>query len=151
MNGASNWMQVSAGGLLTRPQAPFFRGQLQGRGAPYWGIPLLVTADVNRGNCWNDATGYFTCPVAGYYMVTMGGIMGGMPSFGYPRIFKNGGTNVFTHWNHASNWHYCNLSGIMSCAAGDNICYVKDPAEGTASAGIYGSAGHQMFSIALMA
>jgi hypothetical protein len=150
-SGATSWMRVNASGIVTRPQTPFMRGQLIGRGAPYSGTPLLVTADLNIGGCWNNATGYFTCPVAGYYMVTMGGIMGGMPSYGYPRLYKNGASNVFTHWNHTGSWHYCNLSSIMSCAAGDTISYGLNAAEGTASAGIYGESGHQMFSIALMA
>lgn len=151
-SGATPWMNVNASGILTRPQTPFFRGQLTGRATYYTAIPLLVTADVNRGGCWNNATGYFTCPVAGYYLVTMGGIAGlNTPSYGYPRIYKNGATNVFTHWNHNGSWHYCNLSAVMSCAAGDNISYGKDPAEGTAGAGFYGGGGHGMYSIALMA
>ncbi len=146
-----NWMKVNASGIVTRPQAPFMRGMLQGKGNPYngGGGSLLVTAQVNRGNCWNDATGYFTCPVAGYYMVTAGGIVG-PPSTGYFYIQKNGVTVVYTHWNHTSNWHYVSLSSILSCAVNDSIRYLIG-SPNPATAGMYGDANHQMFSIALMA
>jgi C1q domain len=151
LDAASNWMKVNASGILTRPQTPFFRGHLTGRGAPYngGGGSLLITALVNVGNCWNDATGYFTCPVAGYYMAQTGGICG--PSgTGYLYIQKNGADMNFTHWNHSSNWHYVSLSSVVSCAASDTIRFViKSP--NPATAGMYGEVNHQMHSIALMA
>ena len=152
VDGAVNFMQVNASGIVTRPQAPYMRGQLSGKGgSPYnnGGNALLVTADVNRGSCWNNATGNFTCPVPGYYMATMGGICG-PAGYGYPRIRKNGGDYVFGHWNHAANWHYVSLSAIVLCSAGDTIHFAIQ-AGSPANAGIYGEGGHQMFSIALMA
>lgn len=149
LDGASNWMSVSAGGVLTRPQTPYMRGQLNGQTNPYSGNPMLVTADVNTGP-WNNATGYWTCPVAGYYLATMGGICGGMASSGYIYIYKNGSTICFTHWNHSGSWHYCSLSVIASCAAGDTLSFgLQSP--NPANAGMYGQSGHQMFSIALLA
>ncbi len=149
-SGATNWMKVDANGILTRTRTPFMRGQLTGRGSPYNGNPLLITADVNIGNCWNNANGYWTCPVPGYYMVIGGGIMGGMASYGYFRIYKNGGQQGFTHWNHSGTWHYVNLSCIVLAAAGDTISYGVDPGS-PANAGVYGAGGHGMYSIALMA
>jgi hypothetical protein len=147
-SGATNWMKVDANGILTRPQTPFMRGQLTGRGSPYSAIPLLVTADVNVGGCWNNTTGTWTCPVAGYYMVTGGNIMGSASSYGYFYIQKNGTDVIFTHWN--ASWHYVTMSGIIQCAAGDTLRYVIK-GQSPASAGAYGVGGHCMYSIALMA
>ena len=146
----ANVMKVNASAILTRSITPFMRGQFQGRGAPYnaGGGPLLVTADVNIGSCWNDATGYFTAPVAGYYMATLGAIAN--QNSGYPNILKNGGGYSQQHWNHTADWHYVSLSAIVNLAANDNICWIIQ-SPGPATAGFYGNGGHQMFSIALMA
>jgi hypothetical protein len=150
LDGASKWMGVSESGILTRPQTPYFCGKLTGRGAPYKpadGNPLLITADVNQGSCWNNATGYFTCPVAGKYLITGAGIMSA--NSGYFYIRKNGVEQIYTHWNHASSWHYVPISLILQCAASDYIYYTLERVS-PATAGIYGETGHQMFSIALM-
>jgi hypothetical protein len=145
MGGASNWMSVNANGILTRGQTPFMRGQFSGRGNPETGI-LYITAGANIGGCWNDSTGNFTCPVAGYYMVTGSNIAS--VGSGYFYIQKNGTTMHYTHWNHAaSDWHYVSLSGIVSCVASDTIRYFVS----SGNSGFYGGGGHCMYSIALMA
>jgi hypothetical protein len=148
----SNWMNVDASGILTRPQTPHMRGHLTGRGSPYVANPLLVTSVVDVGGNWNNATGYWTCPVAGYYMVTMGGICGGLSGSQYAYIYinKNGVAVAATHYNHAGTWHYVGLSCILLCAAGDTISYQVGNGN-PAGSGIYGEDGHEMFSIALMA
>lgn len=149
-SGATSWMAVNASGILTRPQTPFFRGQLTGKGGNYSpaGGHLLVTADVNFGGCWNDTTGYFICPVAGYYIVTGGNIAN--TQAGYFYIQKNGVTMHYTHWNHVASWHYVSLSDIVSCAVGDTLRYlIGGLTPGTN--GFYGAGGHCMYSIALMA
>lgn len=117
--GASNWMSVDASGILARGQTPFMRGGFSGRSAAESGV-LYITADANIGGCWNNSTGNFTCPVAGYYMVTGSNIAG--VGSGYFRIRKNGVNQHYTHWNHAApDWHYVSLSGIVSCAVSDTI------------------------------
>jgi hypothetical protein len=151
VDGASRWMNVNASGILTRPQTPFMRGTFSGRGNPYnaGGGSLLVTSQVNVGNCWNNATGYWTCPVAGYYLATGGGIAG--PSgYGYFYAQKNGANQHWSHWNHTSSWHYVTLSSVMSCAANDTIRWVLG-SYSPATAGFYGEVNHNMWSIALMA
>lgn len=150
MDGASNWMNVNASGILTRPQTPFFRGQLSGKGNPYNGSGgnMLVTADENVGSCWNNTTGIFTCPVAGYYMMTLGNIAG--TQAGYISIRKNGADQHFTHWNHVASWHYVTLSGIVLCAASDGLHWVMTGLT-PGTNGFYGEGGHGMYSIALMA
>lgn len=148
---AANVMRVNANGILTRSITPFMRGQISGQAGTYnaGGGPLLVTADVNTGNCWNNATGYFTCPVAGYYMATMGAIAGPVSS-GYPRIRKNGGDQHYTHWNHVGNWHFVSVSAVVLCAASDNICFAV-ASYNPATAGVHGNGNHAMYSIALLA
>ncbi|HEY6617418.1 MAG TPA: hypothetical protein VIZ32_22980 [Vicinamibacterales bacterium] len=143
----ANVMKVNANGVLTRALTPYMRGQLSGKGDYYAPSgPLLVTADVNVGGCWNNATGRFTCPVAGSYMVTGGNIA--QHYSGYFYIQKNGTTTHYTHWNHSPTWHYVSLSDIVVCAAGDTLNYLIG---GLNSGGFYGNGGHGMYSIALMA
>lgn len=146
MDGASNWMSVNANGILTRGQTPFMRGGFSGAGNPVTGV-LLVTAGANIGSCWNNSTGNFTCPVAGYYMVTGSNIASA--GTGYFYIRKNGTSVHYTHWNHSSDWTYVSLSGIVSCAVSDTIQYFVGSV--SAGSGFYGGGGHCMYSIALMA
>jgi hypothetical protein len=143
--GATDWMSVNANGILTREQTPYMRGAFSGKGNPVTGV-LLITADVNVGSCWNDSTGNFTCPVAGYYLVTGSNIAA--VGSGYFRIRKNGASYHFTHWNHATpDWAYVSLSCIVLCAVGDTIQYFTE----STNSGFYGGGGHCMYSIALMA
>jgi len=152
VDGASNWMQVSANGVLTRPQAPYMRGQLVGKGAPYNSGtgPLMVSADVNVGGCWNDASGYWTAPVQGFYMATLGALAGSAAGSGYFSIRKNGGDLNLNHWNHAGGWHYVTLSTIVYCEANDYFCWVLQSVSPPTN-GFFGDGGHGMYSIALMA
>ena len=146
----ANVVTVNASGILTRTQTPIMMGAISGQGTPYngGGGALRVVAVTNFGGCWNNATGLWTCPVAGDYMVTMGGIASA--GSGYPRIRKNGADVNYTHWNSGGNWHYCTLSAILRCAAGDTIHFaIASP--NPATAGFYGNGGHGMYSIALMA
>jgi hypothetical protein len=146
----SNVMKVTPGGILTRSLTPYFRGQLTGKGGSYnaGGGSMLITADVNRGNCWNGSTGYFTCPIAGKYMVTCGNLAG--QQAGYVWIQQNGGNAFMSHWNHMAAWHYVTASGILNCAAGDNIRYVLSGLT-PGTNGFYGDGNHCMYSIALLA
>jgi hypothetical protein len=150
MDADTLWMAVNPSGILTRPQTPYRRGQFSGQGNPYNGNggPLIFNADENFGGCWNNATGYWTCPVAGHYMVTGAAIAA--TQAGYFYINKNGSTSHYTHWNHTAAWHYVSLSDIVSCAAGDNISYSVGGLT-PATTGLYAEGGHGMYSIALMA
>ena len=150
MDAASNWMKVNPTGILTRPQTPYMRGQFTGLSNPYnnSGAALRVTADVNIGSCWNNSTGLFTAPVAGYYLMTSGAIASA--SSGYFEMRKNNAAQVFTHWNHASSWHFVSLHGIVLAAVNDYFSWhITSP--NPATAGFYGGGNHCMFSITLMA
>lgn len=152
-NGATQWMNVSATGVVTRPQTPFMTAKLSGQGSFYTGNPVTFgSVMVNKGNCWNNSNGRFTCPVAGNYLVTMGGIAAGgnhgIGSYGYFYINKNGAQYVFSHWNNASYWEYVNLSAVVKCAAGD---YITFQINGSGSGnGWYGGDSHGNFSIGLI-
>jgi len=148
---AVNWMQVNASGILTRPQTPHMRGQIQGQAGTYnaGGTPLLVTADVQVGNCWNNATGLFTCPVAGYYLMCMCSIVGPAGS-GYIDERKNNSGLFFTHWSHGSNWHFVSLGGIILANANDYLSWHVS-SQSPANAGVHGNGNHSMYSISLLA
>jgi hypothetical protein len=150
MTGSAPWMRVNASGILTRPQMPHMRGQLSGKGNPTGGdgSPLKITADANTGSCWNNTTGLYTAPVAGYYIATAGNLCAA--TSGYIYIRKNGVDQHFTHWNHSSSWQFITLSAIISCAANDYLSWHTtgmNPAGGC----FYGESGHNMYSFALMA
>ncbi len=148
--GAVPWMRVNPSGIVTRPQTPWMRGEIAGRGTPYSpGIdnPLMVTAYDQVGDCWNNGTGRFTCPVNGYYLMTAGNIA--QVQAGYLYLRRNGATIHFTHWNQQSTWEYVNVSGIIKAAPGDYLSYHMG---GTtpSTIGFYGDGGHNMYSIALL-
>lgn len=146
------WMNVNASGIVTRPQIPYMKAILSGQGSFYRAYPVTFgNVLANVGNCWNNTTGLFTCPRAGYYLAGMSGIAAGGAhgngfTYGYIYLMKNGGTYHFSHWNHASYWEYINLSGIIQCAAGDTISFQIHPSHGY----IYGGGDHGNFFITLL-
>ena len=151
-NGATNWMSVSANGVVSRSQTPYMAATLSGQATFYQGNPIVFGSVVaNRGNCWNNATGRWTCPVAGYYLVTMSGISAGsgagVSSYGYIYILKNSATYTFSHWNLTGAWDGSNLTAMVQCSAGDTLSMaIKD----SPSSGWYGAGGHSCFGIALV-
>jgi hypothetical protein len=151
-NGATNWMNVNANGIVNRTQTPYMQAILSGQATFYNASPMVFgSVQANQGSCWNNSTGLWTCPVAGYYLVFMSGIASGSAngtaSYGYPYINKNGATYTFSHWNHASYWEYANLTAIVSCAANDTISFSLTTG---ATGGFYGAGDHCSFGIALV-
>ena len=146
----AQWMAVNANGILTRPQTPYMRGQITGKANPHneGGAALKVIADVNFGGYWNNATGLFTCPIAGKYMLTAGNIASNQA--GYLNLRRNNADVHFTHWNHGASWHYVSLSAVVVAAANDYFSWHLTGLT-PATAGFFGSGGHCMYSIALMA
>jgi hypothetical protein len=105
----------------------------------------------NVGNCWNNTTGLWTCPVNGLYLIGMGGIAAGAGngtgfSYGYFDIKKNGSTVHFSHWNTQTYWDYCSMSAVVSCAANDTLSFMINPSYGY----WYGAGDHGNFYITLL-
>jgi len=151
-SGAVNWLSVDSNGIMVQPKRPYMKATLSGQGVFYRANPVTFgNVIVNSGNCWNNSTGMFTCPVAGKYLTGMGGIASGNGngqgfSYGYCYIMKNNGTYHFSHWNFASYWEYVSLSGIVNCNAGDTISFNINPSYGH----WYGNGDHGNFFIALL-
>lgn len=151
-SGATTLMGVNASGIITRPQTPYVRMQTSGQPTYYSADPMVFgSVDQQVGSNWNNSTGLWTCPVAGYYLVLMNFIganyNGG--SYGYPYIYKNGATYVYSHWNVASGWDSSSLSTVIQCAANDTIKFAVFPA-GSSGNGVYGPGNHCHYSIALL-
>lgn len=146
----SQIMAVNPNGILTRPQTPYFRGQMTVGSPNPWNATghLPIVADQNIGNCWNNGTYQFTCPLQGYYLCAGGAIA--QNQAGYLYLTKNGSTIHFTHWNHMGAWHFVLLSGIAWCMPNDTLWW-NIGGQTPATTGLYSAAGHQMWSIALLA
>lgn len=150
-SGATNWLTCDANGVMRNNSRPYLWARLQGQGVFYKANPVTFGGVVaNVGNCWNNSTGAFTCPVAGRYLVGMGGIGSGSGngtlSYGYFYIMKNGGVYHFSHWNFVSFWEYVSLSGIVDCNAGDTIGFQIHPSFSS----FYGEYDHGNFFITLL-
>ena len=69
-------MRINASGHVTMPNKPLFRGQptndYSSGSMPTGVVPF--TAALNNGNHYSAATSRFTCPTAGFYRVTWGGL-----------------------------------------------------------------------------
>lgn len=147
----ATWLSATTNGIIRTPQRPYMKARLADQGNFYRGNPVTFGSVIaNVGNCWNNSTGYFTCPIAGKYLVGMGGIaagsLNGTLSYGYFYIMKNGGVYHFSHWNHTSYWEYVSMSGIVNCNAGDTISFQIHPSYGY----WYGGGDHGNFYICLL-
>lgn len=150
-SGATTWMTVASNGVVTRPQIPYMKAILSGQGTFYRANPVVFGSVIaNVGSCWNNTSGTFTCPRAGYYLAGMSGIASGgangQGTAGYFYIMKNGSSVHFSHWNTATYWDYVNLSAVVSCAAGDTIGFQINPTTGY----FYGQGDHGNFFITLL-
>lgn len=155
-SGATTLMGVDATGIITRPQTPYVRMQTSGQATYYYtnsGYMTFGSIDQQVGSNWNNSTGLWTCPVDGYYLVlfnAIGANANGI-SYGYPWIYKNGGSYVYSHWNVGSGWDSMSLSAVVKCAAGDTIGYRVWSAGGAGTGnGVYGPGNHCHYGIALL-
>ena len=151
-SGATTLMGVNAAGIITRPQTPYVRMQTSGQGTYYAANPMVFgSVDQQVGSNWNNSTGRWTCPVAGYYLVLMNFIganyNGG--TYGYPYIQKNAATYVYSHWNISGSWDSVSLSSVVQCAANDTISFAIAGAGATGN-GAYGAGNHCHYGIALL-
>lgn len=115
---------------------------------------VLNSSSFNTGTVWTGNT-TFTCPVAGAYYTSWGGICLGTNSTtptttlsGYGGVVKNGVLQGFFHWNTNDYWDTVNYNKIVICAAGDTLTWAINiaPSPVGSSSGAYGD-NHNMSTI----
>ena len=120
-------MRVDSSGRVTKPYQPLIYARRTGgtwtnynTGSNY----IFNTADLNNGNCLNTSTGIFTCPVSGYYKVTVGAIMGQGGASCYFQLRKNGSQYadaMHCNMNGTSAWPTSSHTWIVSCSTNDTL------------------------------
>ena len=115
---------------------------------------VIDSVSFNAGTVWTSNT-TFTCPVAGAYYTSWGGICQGTSSTtatttfsGYGGLIKNGVLQGFFHWNVNDQWDTVNYNKIAICAVGDTLTWAINisPSPAGGSPGAYG-ANHNMSTI----
>lgn len=152
--------KIDAAGRLIIPNNPGFFGSKTGTAAQIRQYPWVVNStSLNINTCYNTTTGIFTCPVAGLYYTSWGGICygGGVDTAtttraGYIGVAKNGVSQVFTHWSTNDSWDTQNLETILYCAAGDTIAWAAHIAPAPDNGSGFGAYGdyHNMATIWLI-
>lgn len=80
-------------------------------------------AQVNRGSHYNTATGVFTCPLAGVYLIHAGYLGGSSGSYSSMYVYKNG-INVTAsgmHHNVGNYWKVNSQVFAIDCAVSDQL------------------------------
>lgn len=153
--------KIDTAGRLIIPNNPGFFGAKTGSNVQMRQYPWVINStSLNINTCYNTTTGIFTCPVAGLYYTSWGGICNGGDNnavataarTGYVGVAKNGILQVFTHWNTNDYWDTQNLETILYCAAGDTIAWAVNIAPSPDSTSGYGAYGdnHNMSTIWLI-
>lgn len=152
----SSWIQsvnttlqsisTDANGRVTLPYQPRFSGTKSNYGGSINQDPWISNnAQVNVGSHYNTSTGYFTCPVTGYYLCVAHWIGNGA-AYGYAGVKRNGAVIQFTHWNISDSWDSIGVNAIIYAATNDTISFYVG---GGTSAGCYGG-DHNGQSITLL-
>lgn len=116
-------MQINSSGHVTMPNKPLFRGvptnDYASAGMPTGVIPF--TAGINNGNHYSAATSRFTCPTAGYYRVTWGGLQlaSTVTSLMINGVRTFNGNHYATATTGTPNYIAMTQTAIVSAAASD--------------------------------
>lgn len=85
---------------------------------------LFNNAYINNGNNYNASTGTFTCPVAGFYKVSVTALMGYNGGSAYFYLRKNGSnyaTPLHCNTNGTGLWPQSAATWLISCAVNDAL------------------------------
>lgn len=152
--GTSGTVITSGGNGIIDPMLPGTWGQATLNGA-YKCYPFPANSlAVNTGSPWNTSTYRFTCPVAGIYYISYGGIVGvgSGATYGYYAIIINGANAYFSYHNTNNTWELHHQELMYKLSAGDTIAWAFNmapaPDAGTTS-GAYQS-NHNMITIWLI-
>jgi hypothetical protein len=116
-------MRIDSGGRVTMPYQTL---AVVGRETSAWTTNNTIVwnkVNENIGNAYNASTGEFTCPVTGYYMVSIF-VMSDSQSTMDVELQKNGSTALqFVPFQSDTGGLHNQISGmtIISCAANDTL------------------------------
>ena len=129
-----NWkipMEISAVGYVTKPLQPYFHVQASPSvtNTPHNnGVKSFGTINVNNGSHYDNSTGVFTCPVAGFYFFSAGiwssnsDNSAGATLLILLRRDSSGNNPVqFASHNHRTYQNSLTISAGYYCASGDQI------------------------------
>jgi hypothetical protein len=140
--GGSTLVSVDSVGRMIRPNQPMFNAaNNSGTAASNQTVKILWDlVNINNGLYYSTSTHRFTCPVAGYYLVSCHGMSGSTTTGGVNfqiYLYKNGAqytSQVGYTYIDATSYRHASSQWIASAAAGD---YLEIYAGGTL--GFYGS------------
>ena len=127
-----NMVLQPLGGFVTKPTHPMCDVQLNGQTTS---AGPFNTSSVyqNNGGYWSNSTHRFTCPIAGYYLVTASAYTQYSSSYGWYGIYINGNNIQTMHFNHNGTTLHTMMgySRIVYCAASDYIQFGRPNSAGS--------------------
>lgn len=116
-------MRIHPEGYVTMPYTPIVAMQDIGTSNSATTIMSGWNVSRNNGNHFNNSNGLFTCPITGYYEISMCAQSAYPNGYNWIAIFHNGGVRDNIHWNPDNNQGHYNLSitHIIYAAANDTL------------------------------